>query len=207
MPKVYAVNDDALNAFATGRDPKHSCIVLTKCIINALEKTELEGVIAHEMAHIGNRDIRLMLIMIICIGFATIVTELLLRYALTARTKNSKNNTTRLFLFVFAAAFYVYGYLLAPLIKFAVSRTREFQADATTALITRNPEGLINALKKISRNSTVQRLSDKKTIAPICIANPLLETKQNSFFSKISGLFATHPPIEDRIKALKTMGR
>jgi heat shock protein HtpX len=102
------------------------------------------------MAHIENRnqELRLMLIMIVCIGFATIAAKLLLRYALTARTKNSKNNTTRLFLFAFAGAFYIYRYLSAALIKFAVSRTRKFQADATAALITRNSQGLINALKR-----------------------------------------------------------
>ncbi|MDR3257080.1 MAG: M48 family metallopeptidase [Endomicrobium sp.] len=208
VPKVYAINDAALNAFATGRDPKHSYVVLTKGIINKLEKTELEGVIAHEMAHIGNRDTRLMLIMIVCISFATIIAELLLRFALTTRTNNSKNNNAaviQLFLFALAIAFYIYGYLVAPLIKFALSRTREFQADATAALITRNPQGLIDALKKISGNSTINKLSDKETISPICIANPLAKNKQNSFFSKISGLLATHPPIEDRIKALQTM--
>lgn len=206
MPKVYAINDESLNAFATGRDPEHSYIALTKGIINKLEKPELEGVIAHEMAHIGNRDIRLMLIMIVCISFSTIVAELLLRAAINAGRSSGKNKGgAQLFLFLLALAFYVYGYLLAPLIKFAVSRTREFQADATAALLTRNPEGLANALAKISGNSVVQKLSDKETMAPMCIATPLAPEKTSSFFSKVSGLFATHPPIEERIKALRTM--
>jgi heat shock protein HtpX len=208
MPKVYSINDEGLNAFATGRDPQHSYVVLTKGIINNLEKPELEGVIAHEMAHIGNRDIRLMLIMIVCISFATIIAEILLRTALITRSSgNSKNNNNAIqaFLFVLAISLYVYGYLLAPLIKLAVSRTREYQADATAALITRNPQGLIDALQKISGHSTVKNLSDKQTISPICIANPLAKNKQNSFFAKVSGLFATHPPIEKRIKALQDM--
>lgn len=152
MPKIYTINDEALNAFATGRDPSHSYIVLTKGIINKLEKPELESVIAHEMSHIGNRDIRLMLIMIVCISFATVVAELLLRFALTSKINKSKNNNSsaaaQIFLLALATAFYIYGYLVAPLIKFTVSRTREFQADATAALITRNPQGLIDALKK-----------------------------------------------------------
>ncbi|MDR2676864.1 MAG: M48 family metallopeptidase [Endomicrobium sp.] len=208
IPKVYTINDNALNAFATGRDPKHSYIVLTKGIIEKLEKTEIEGVIAHEMAHIKNRDTKLMLIAIVCIGFATTMSELLLRYALTPRTriKTNKNNTAQSFLFVFVIFFYIYGYLLAPLIKLAVSRTREFQADATAAFITRNPQGLINALKKISNNSVVHRLNDKKIIAMICIANPLIQNKKRSIFLKISGLFATHPSIVDRIKALESIG-
>ncbi|MDR2395316.1 MAG: M48 family metallopeptidase [Endomicrobium sp.] len=207
MPKVYSINDMGMNAFATGRDPKHSYIVLTKGIINKLEKSELEGVIAHEMAHIGNRDIKLMLIMIVCISFATILAEILLRISLTARTNNSKNNVSaiQIFLLILAISLYVYGYLVAPLIKFAVSRTREFQADATGALITRNPRGLISALEKISGNSVVKILSDKQTMSPMCIANPLTKNKQDTFFSKVSGLFTTHPPIEERIKALKIM--
>lgn len=204
MPKVYAINDESLNAFATGRDPEHSYVVLTKGIINKLEKSELEGVIAHEMAHIGNRDIRLMLIMILCIGFSTIVAELLLRLALNTGN-NSNKKGGKLFLFLLALAFYLYGYLLAPLIKLAVSRTREFQADATAALITRNPEGLANALRKISGNSVVEKLKNNETMASMCIETPLAPERRNSLFSKISGLFATHPPIEERIKALETM--
>jgi heat shock protein HtpX len=208
MPKIYSINDEGLNAFATGRDPQHSYVVLTKGIINHLDKPELEGVIAHEMAHIGNRDIRLMLIMIVCISFATILAEILLRTALVARSSgNSKNNSNviQIFLFVLAIALYVYGYLVAPLIKLVVSRTREYQADATAALITRNPQGLIGALQKISGHSRVKNLSDKQTMSPICIANPLAKNKQNSLFAKVSGLFATHPPIEKRINALQDM--
>ncbi|MDR2351461.1 MAG: M48 family metallopeptidase [Endomicrobium sp.] len=207
IPKVYSINDEGLNAFATGRNPQHSYVVLTKGIINNLEKSELEGVIAHEMAHIGNRDIRIMLIMIVCISFATVIAEILLRTAFITRSSgNSKNNNaTQIFLFVLAVSLYVYGYLVAPLIKLAVSRTREYQADATAVLITRNPQGLIVALQKISGHSTVKNLSDKQTMSPMCIANPLAKNKQNSLFAKVSGLFATHPPIEKRIKALQAM--
>jgi len=204
MPKIYSINEEALNAFATGRDPKHSCIVLTKGLINKLEKSELEGVVAHEMAHIGNRDTRLMLIMIVCISFAIITAELLLRYALAAKTSDSKNkNIFATVMSAFAIVLYIYGYLVAPLIKLAVSRTREFQADATAASIT-SPQGLINALKKISNNSAINNLSEP--ISSICIANPLSKNKRKTFFSKISGLLATHPPIEERIKTLEIMG-
>ncbi|MDR0617381.1 MAG: M48 family metallopeptidase [Endomicrobium sp.] len=207
MPKVYSINDTGMNAFATGQDPEHSYVVLTKGIINGLEKSELEGVIAHEMAHIGNRDIKIMLVMVVCISFATIIAEILLRIALVTRTNSSKNSAgaIQMFLFVFAISLYVYGYLVAPLIRFAVSRTREFQADATAALITRNPQGLISALEKISGHCVVKNLSDKQAMSPMCIANPLIKSKQNTFFSKVSGLFATHPPIEKRIQALKIM--
>ncbi|MCL2390419.1 MAG: M48 family metallopeptidase [Endomicrobia bacterium] len=203
MPKVYAINDDGMNAFATGRDPEHSYVVLTKGLVNNLEKSELEGVIAHEMAHIGNRDIRTMLIMIVCISFATIAAQILLRLAWVRR--GGKNNAAQLLLFALAMALYIYGYLVAPLLKLAVSRTREFQADATAALITRNPQGLIGALRKISGKSTVETLKDKETMSAMCIETPLSKEKQNSFFSKFSGLLSTHPPIEARIKALEVM--
>ncbi|MCL2144462.1 MAG: M48 family metallopeptidase [Endomicrobia bacterium] len=206
MPKVYVINDESLNAFATGRDPEHSYIALTKGIINKLEKPELEGVIAHEMAHIGNRDIRLMLIMVVCISFATIAAEILLRIGLSkGRSSGGKKGGAQLLFIALALALYLYGYLVAPLIKFAVSRTREFQADATAALLTRNPEGIANALRKISKSPVVQSLKDRETMAAMCIESPLPLDKRNSFFAKLSGLFATHPPIEERIKALMTM--
>ncbi|AKL98279.1 M48 family metallopeptidase [Endomicrobium proavitum] len=206
MPKVYAINDEGLNAFATGRDPKHSYIALTKGIINKLDKPELEGVIAHEMAHIGNRDIKLMLITVVCISFATIAAEILLRVALSKGRSSSKNKGQAQLLFLaLALVFYIYGYFVAPLIKLALSRTREYQADATAALITRNPQGLASALRKISENSTVEKLKDKETVAAMCIETPLSKEKQNSLFSKISGLYSTHPPIEKRIKALMEM--
>ncbi|MDR3112181.1 MAG: M48 family metallopeptidase [Elusimicrobiota bacterium] len=204
-PNVYAINDNGLNAFATGRDVNHSYIALTKGIINKLEKVELECVVAHEMAHIKNRDIRLMLIAIVCISFGTIAAEFLLRTAWMTRSNNNSKNSgsIKILLFALAFAFYAYAYLIAPLIKFAVSRTREFQADATAALITRNPQGLISALKKISESSVVEKLKNNETVAAICIYSPL--TKKPSFLSKISGLYSTHPPIEERIKALQIM--
>ncbi|MCL2314973.1 MAG: M48 family metallopeptidase [Proteobacteria bacterium] len=204
MPKVYIIHDESLNAFATGRNPEHSYIALTKGLVDKLEKPELEGVIAHEMAHIGNRDISLMLIMVVGISFATVAANLLLRMGL-GKSSNKKGGAIQLLLIALALALYAYGYLIAPLIKLATSRTREFQADATAALLTRNPEGLANALRKISKNSVVQTLRDKETMAAMCIESPLASDNHPSFFSKLSGLFATHPPIEDRIKALMAM--
>jgi heat shock protein HtpX len=201
MPKVYAINDKSLNAFATGRNPKNSYIAITKGLADKLETDELEGVIAHELSHIKHYDIRLMLITIACISFATIIAELLLRSAIFSR--RDRNNGLRILLFVLAAVFYVYGYLLAPLIRLAISRTREFQADAGAALITGSPQSLISALRKISGHSDVENLNDKETISPICIESPLKQDKRASTFSRVSGLFATHPPIEKRIKALE----
>ena len=203
MPKVYAINDKSLNAFATGRNPKNSYVAVTRGLVDKLERDELEAVIAHELSHIKHYDIRLMLITIACISFATIIAELLLRSAIFSR--RDKNNGLRILLFVLAALFYVYGYLLAPLIRLAISRTREFQADAGSALITGSPQSLINALRKISGRSEIENLNDKETISPICIESPLRQDKRASAFSRVSGLFATHPPIEKRIEALEGM--
>ena len=207
VPKIYIIQDNALNAFATGRNPKNSYIALTTGIIAALDKSELEGVIAHELSHISNRDIRLMLITILCISFATFAADVLLRIALVKGVRgNSKDNGgAQLFLMLLAFTFYIYGYLVAPLIRLAVSRTREFQADASAALLTRNPQGLAGALKKISGRSEVKSLKDNEPMAPMCIETPLSKQKQNSFFNKLSGIFSTHPPTAERIKKLLAM--
>ena len=147
-----------------------------------------------------------MLIMVVCISFATIAAEILLRIGLSrGRSSGGKKGGGQLLFIALALALYLYGYLVAPLIKLAVSRTREFQADATAALLTRNPEGIANALRKISGNSVVQTLKSRETMAAMCIETPLALDKRGSFFSKFSGLFATHPPIEERIKALMAM--
>ena len=201
MPKIYIMNDSSLNAFATGRNPNNSYVVLTSGIIERLEKPELETVIAHEMAHIGNRDTRLMMIIILVIGFFTFVGGLLLRSSF--RSRGGKNNKGAIVLVLIGLVLYLYGTIVAPLIRLAISRRREFQADATAALITRNPQGLISALKKISSNPRVASFDKNELMAPMCIESPL--RIKISLFNSLSGLFSTHPPIEKRIEALQTM--
>ena len=198
VPKIYIINDESLNAFATGRNPEHSYIALTTGIINKLDRSELESVIAHETAHIGNRDTKLMMIIILVIGFFTFLAGLLLRMRFRGR-----NNKGAIVLILIGIILYLYGTLVAPLIRLAVSRRREYQADATAALITRNPQGLISALKKISSNPRVASLEENKIMASMCIENPL--KIQNSLFNSLSGLMSTHPPVEKRIEALQTM--
>lgn len=206
MPKIYIINDESLNAFATGRDPENASIALTTGIIRKLNKQELEGVIAHEMAHIGNRDIRLMLLIIFGIGFFAFVGEVLLRSTRhVGRGKNSGG--AKLLLFLMGIVFMIFAYVLAPLIRLAISRQREYLADATGALITRNPEGLASALEKISQDARVESLDSRPTAAAICIENPrttALERK-SSKRSFIGTLFATHPAVEDRVRALRGM--
>lgn len=194
MPKIYIINDPALNAFATGRDPEHASIALTTGIIQALENEELEGVIAHELSHIKNYDIRLMMLVIVLVGVVTLLADWFLRFNFFRSSDNRQNN---------GAIFALVGLLLAilsplfaELIKLAISRKREFLADASAALLTRYPEGLARALEKISQQPDIKRAN--KATAHLYTANPF--SKNN--FSK---LFSTHPPIAERISALRKM--
>ena len=203
MPKIYIMNDSSLNAFATGRDPYHASIALTKGIVQKLERAELEGVIAHELAHIQNRDIRLMLITVIGISCFTFLAEICFCFARHARLLAGKKKDQLVALFGWTGLFFaVYGYFIAPLIRLAISRTREYQADATAAYMTRNPAALASALQKISGDPRVEALDRRASMAAMCIACPL---KKMGLFSVLSGLTATHPPIEKRIEALLQM--
>ena len=204
LPRIYVIQDDSLNAFATGRDPEHASVALTTGIISRLERAELEGVIAHELSHIRNRDIRLMLIAVAGISFFTFLAELCFRAALRSGRSSRGKGNGRLLLFLLGIVFAIYGYLIAPLIRLAISRTREYQADATGALMTRNPEGLARALEKISADPRVEVLDSHASMAAMCIANPL---SKMGLFAEIAGLFSTHPPTEKRIAKLRAMNR
>lgn len=204
-PRVYIINDNSLNAFATGRDPQHASVALTKGIVLRLERAELEGVVAHELSHIKNRDIRLMLITVAGISFFTFLSEICFRMGLNAGRGRSKNKGQAALLFFALGVFFaIYGFLIAPLIRLAISRTREYQADATAALMTRNPGALARALEKISVDPRVENLDAHASMAAMCIENPL---DKHTFFTAISGMFATHPPTEKRIAALRQMDR
>ena len=202
LPRIYIMDDESLNAFATGRDPRHASVALTKGIVKKLERAELEGVIAHELAHVENRDIRLMLLTVAGISFFTFAGEICFRSALRGSRSRSSKGNGGLLLLVIGVVCLVYGYLLAPLIRLAVSRQREYQADATAALTTRNPRALASALAKISGDPRVEALDKHESMAAMCIANPL---GRMGVFSSLSGLMATHPPIEKRIKRLLDM--
>ena len=203
VPKIYIMEDPSLNAFATGRDPEHAIIALTSGIIQKLDRAELEGVIAHELAHVENRDIRLMLLVVAGISFFTLLAEICFRLAASSSRRSGKDKgNSAVFFLVIGIMLMIYGYIVAPLIRLAVSRTREYQADAAAALMTRNPGALASALRKISADPRVEALDNRETVAAMCIANPLGSAR---FFSLISGLWATHPPIEKRVQALLEM--
>lgn len=199
MPKIYVVNDDSPNAFATGRDPKHAVVCATTGILSMLNESELEGVIAHELSHIKNYDIRLMGIVAILVGFIAIAANIFMR-SLWFRGDDDDRNSNQIFLIV-GIFFAILSPIIATLIQLAVSRKRELLADASGALLTRYPEGLANALEKISNYPKPLKNANNAT-AHLFIINPFKGKDAKTWFS---GLFNTHPPIEERIKILRSM--
>jgi heat shock protein HtpX len=198
LPKVYIINDPAPNAFATGRDPEHASIALTTGIIESLENEELEGVIAHELSHVKNYDIRLMMVVIVLVGTIALLSDIFFRFRFFSGRRDSKGNAGAIFALV-GLVLMILSPLIAKIIQLAISRKREYLADASGSLLTRYPAGLANALEKISKyDQPMQRVSS--ATAHLFIANPYFGAKKFA-----SNLFSTHPPIEDRIMKLRSM--
>ncbi len=200
MPKVYIVEDPSPNAFATGRDPEHAVVAATTGLLQILDRNELEGVMAHEMAHVGNRDMLVMTVAVVLAGFVAILADLMSRALLLGGDREARNP---IFLIIG-----IVGILLAPLaaqlLQMAISRKREYLADATGALLTRYPEGLASALEKISGARIPMRSASHAT-AHLFISDPFAGEK-TTMWQKIGGLFHTHPPAADRIRRLREMG-
>jgi heat shock protein HtpX len=204
MPKVYVIKDESPNAFATGRDPKHASIAVTTGILEKLNKAELEGVLAHELSHVKNFDTRLLAITAVLVGFISLLTDMFMRNLLWGGFRNSDDNRDNRAQAIFLAIGVVLAIIapiVATLIQLAVSRKREFLADASGALLTRYPEGLANALEKISSNPRPLRTATSAT-AHLFIVNPF---KGKGFSGWLTNAFSTHPPIEERIKILRSM--
>lgn len=201
MPKVYIVNDPAPNAFATGRNPEHAVVAVTTGLLQILDRTELEGVIAHELSHIGNRDMLVMTVAVVLAGFIAILADFFMRTMLFGGNNDRGKHPAFLILAIV-------GIILAPiaakLIQMAVSRKREYLADASGALLTRYPEGLASALEKISAYGRPMQRRSHAT-AHLFISDPFGREGKRSFAEKIGGLFQTHPPAEDRIRILRGM--
>jgi heat shock protein HtpX len=200
VPKIYIIEDTAPNAFATGRDPEHGVICLTTGIIQKLEKTELEGVIAHELSHIGNKDILLSTVVVVMVGFITLLADWFRHWAFwggKSRDNDSGGGQLRMILMIVAVVLSILAPIAAVLMQLAISRKREFLADADGALLTRYPEGLARALEKISADTELLEAANRAT-AHLYIVNPFKG-------KKLSSLFMTHPPIEERVKALRGM--
>lgn len=203
MPKIYMMDTDAPNAFATGRDPKHAVVCVTRGILQRLNRVELEGVIAHELSHVKNFDIRLMGIVAILVGFVAILANIFMNqlwWGGFSRDDRENNNAQYIFILI-GIALAILSPIAATLIQLAISRKREYLADASGALLTRYPEGLANALEKIAQyKSPMPQVSD--ATAQLFIENPLKGKNLGGWFS---GLFDTHPPIEERIRILRSM--
>ena len=197
MPRLYIVEDAAPNAFATGRDKDHSVICVTTGLLHLLNKNELEGVLAHELSHIGNRDILISTVVVVLAGFITILSDIFLRSTM----HNSRDRDSRAggMIFILGLILAILAPIAATLIQLAISRKREFLADASGALLTRFPEGLASALRKINTNSISMKTANTAT-AHMFIANPF--ARDSKGLSSVRKMFLTHPPVEDRVKAL-----
>lgn len=202
MPKVYVVDDMSPNAFATGRNPEHSVVAVTTGLLNRLNRSELEGVLAHELSHIGNYDMLLSTVVVVLVGFIALISDWFLRSAFwggMGSRDNENRGGAQGVLFIVGIALAILSPIIATLIQLAISRKREFLADASGALLTRYPDGLASALQKISNYSAPMQTANNAT-AHLWISDP-----HGKKLSSIAKLFMTHPLIEERVAALKGM--
>lgn len=198
MPKINVINDNSLNAFASGINERTYTVTLSQGIIKKLNDEELESVIAHELSHIRNRDVRLLIISIVFVGIFTMIAEIAFYMITHMRIRSSNKNAGGVVVFMLIALLIAaIGYFFASLMRFAISRKREYMADAGSAEMTKNPLALASALRKISADPKIEAVK-RKDVAQLFIQNPQMKVK-----SMLSGLFATHPPIEKRIALLE----
>lgn len=200
LPRIYIIDDPAMNAFATGRDPKHASVAVTSGLIGALENEELEGVIGHELSHIKNFDTRLLLLVAVLVGSLTLLGDFFFRGSLFRRGRRDRSDSSGI-LMLLGIVFLLLAPLIGQLIKLAISRKREFLADADSALLTRYPEGLARALEKIHGHSQPARAS--QATAHLWISNPF--GADSGVGSSLANLFSTHPPIATRVQELRNM--
>jgi heat shock protein HtpX len=202
MPKVYIIEDSAPNAFATGRDPEHAAIAVTSGLLQKLDRDELQGVIAHEMSHVGNFDIRYAMLVGVLVGTTVLISDFFLRgiwFGGGGRGRGEGGGYIQLIMMVIAIVLAILAPLFARLLQLSISRQREYLADASAVQLTRNPKGLADALQKISGDREVLEAANRAT-AHLYIVNPIKRFEKRS-----KGLFSTHPPIEERIKILRQM--
>ncbi len=198
-PRLYVFKSNQINAFASGRDPKHAVICVTTGTLEKLNKQELEGVLAHELSHIANFDIRFMTLTAVLVGMVAIISEIFLRTFMYGGMKDSDNSKSHIILIIIGILLAILAPIVVQLVQFAISRKREFVADASAVKFVRSPTGLINALKKISHDNVNPEKEPKisKAVAPLFIAEPIKNSIKNAF--------STHPPLKDRIEILQRM--
>lgn len=205
MPKVYIIDDSAPNAFATGRNPQHGVICVTTGLIDMLDKSELEGVIAHELSHIGNYDVRFMTLVVVMVGIIVLISDWFIRFSIFSDDSDSGGDQFRLIMMVVGILLAILAPIIGMMMQLAFSRKREYLADSSAALLTRYPEGLANALEKIDSNTEPLEAANRAT-SNLYIINPLRDNVKGDKRSRFAGLFSTHPPTEERIKRLREMG-
>jgi len=201
MPKIYISPEAALNAFATGRDPQHAVIVVTAGLLDKLERVELEGVLAHELSHVGNRDILIGTTAVVLVGFISLLADIFLRSMFWGGRRNNDRNDAGGVMLIIGIVLSILAPISAKLIQLAISRRRESLADVSGALLTRYPEGLARALEKIGRDITPMSVA-KNTTSHLWIDDPFAGRPKSQF---LHNLFMTHPPIEERIRVLRDM--
>jgi len=202
LPKIYIIEERQPNAFATGRDQNHSMVAVTRGLLEKLDRAELEGVIAHELSHIGNKDMLLGTAIIVLVGVVALLSNLFLRISFWGGTsRRSSRDSSGQIIMILGIVAAILAPIVATLIRLAISRKREFLADATGALLTRYPEGLARALEKISADSTPLKTANTST-AHLFISSPFKGNQSQNWLTK---MFMTHPPVEERIKALREM--
>jgi heat shock protein HtpX len=203
MPKVYIIDDSAPNAFATGRDPEHASVAVTSGLLEKLNRDELQGVIAHEMSHVGNFDIRYAMLVGILVGTTVLISDFFLRGLWFGGGRGSRRDEgggqAQIIMIIIAVVLAILAPIFARLLQLSISRQREYLADATAVKLTRNPKGLADALQKISGDREVLEVANRAT-AHLYIVNPI-----KKFEKRAKGLFSTHPPIEERIQILRSM--
>ena len=202
IPKIYILNEAQPNAFATGRDEKHAVVAVTKGLLGKLEKKELEGVIAHELSHIKNKDMLLQTVVVVLVGVISIITDFFLRISFWGGNRNnSSNSNSNAIMMVVGIAVAILAPIAATMLQLSISRKREFLADASGALLTRYPEGLASALEKIATDNSQLRKANSSN-AHLFISSPFRGKQTQSWFNK---LFMTHPPMEERVANLRGM--
>ncbi|HSK98733.1 MAG TPA: M48 family metallopeptidase [Rubrobacteraceae bacterium] len=203
MPKVYLIDDSAPNAFATGRDPEHATVAVTSGLLEKLDRDELQGVVAHEMAHVGNFDIRYAMLVGVLVGTTVLISDFFLRGLWFGGGRGGRREggggQAQLIMLLVAIVLAILAPLFARLLQLSISRQREYLADATAVRLTRNPKGLADALQKISGDREVLEVANRAT-AHLYIVNPV-----KNFEKRAKGLFSTHPPIEERVRILRSL--
>ena len=205
MPKVYIIDDTATNAFATGRDPEHASVAITSGLLEKLDRDELQGVMAHEMSHVGNLDIRYAMLVGVLVGTTVLISDFFLRSLWFGGGRRMGGNRgggggqIQLIMMLVGILFAILAPIVARLLQLSISRQREYLADATAVKLTRNPKGLADALEKISSDKEVLEAANRAT-AHLYIVNPI-----KKFEKRAKGLFSTHPPIEERVQILRSL--